>query len=465
MSALDSAEIHVNSRRKLPPTPPGHFLLGHVQGYRADTLGYERHLARTYGDVVHVRFVNRQAYLMSGPEDVKQVLVDQADKFYKAPAYRQVLSRFLGNGLLTSDGDFWRRQRKLSQPAFHHKRIQTYAEIMINDTVRMLDRWQVGEVRNINQDMMRLTLSIVSKALFSADVDGAAHKVGEALTMLLQVSDEAMQSLLMSYPDWIPTARNRRFKLAVDMLDEVIMGIINDRRRSNEDNGDLLSMLLVAQDEDGTRMTDRQLRDEAVTIVLAGHETTANALTWAWYLLSQHPEVEAKLHEELDTVLGGRLPTLEDLRQLPYTEKVIKETMRLYPPIPTIARQAIEDVQIGEYRVPKGMIVLIAPHVIHRDPRWFADPEVFMPERWTSDMEKSLPKFAYLPFAGGPRICIGNSFAQMEANLLLATIAQRYDLQLEPGQHVEPEAVLTLRPAENIHMRLVERQSQTLAVN
>src|SRR5260221_5795200 len=234
------------------------------------------------------------------------------------------------------------------------------------------------------------------------------------------------------------------------------MGIIDERGKSNEDTGDLLSMLMAEQDDEGNRMTDRQLRDEAVTIVLAGHETTANALAWAWYLLSQHPEIETKLHAELDSVLGGRLPTLKDLGQLPYLDMIIKETMRLYPPIPIIGRMATEDIEVGGYLVRKGLGITISPHVIHRDPRWYPEPDEFRPERFSAENEKKIPKGAYLPFSNGPRVCIGNSFASMEANLLLATMAQQYRLTLMPGQEVVPQATLTLRPKENMRMK-VER--------
>jgi cytochrome P450 len=441
----------------IPPTPPGSLILGHLGNYRRDSMGYERHIARTYGDIVHMRWVNRHAYFISHPDYVRQVLVDEADKFYKAPIYRTLLSYFLGNGLLTSDGDFWRRQRKLAQPAFHTRRIASYGETMIGYTERLLEQWQPGQTRDINRDMMRLTLGIVAKTLFNADIDQEANRIGDALTDILEVTTERVQSPIQVIPDWIPTDSNKRRKAAVRDLDAIVLGIIGQRRASTEDQGDLLSMLMLARDDTDQGMTDQQLRDEAVTIVLAGHETTANALSWTWYLLAQHPEVEVKLHAELDRVLGGRRPTTDDLRQLPYAEMVIKESMRLYPPIPSIARLAMEDTVIGGYPVPKGMIVSMAPHVIHRDPRWYPEPDEFRPERFTREFEKSLPKCAYLPFSTGPRICIGNSFAMMEAVLILATIAQRYQLAMVPGQTITPHAALTLRPQPNLQMTLTER--------
>ncbi|MBP7694199.1 MAG: cytochrome P450 [Anaerolineales bacterium] len=445
-------------RASHPPIPPGHWLLGHLPGYQADQLSYEKHLARTYGDVVHVRWANQHAYLVSHPEDVRRVLVDEADKFDKAPIYRELLSYFLGNGLLTSDGDFWRRQRKLAQPAFHHKRILAYAQVMADYTRRQMAAWQPGQVRAINQDMMRLTLSIVAKTLFDADIEAEAGRVGEALTAVLEITNHRIQSPLQIIPDWLPTPENRKRKAAVELLTALVMKIINERRGDGVDRGDLLSMLLRAQDDAGQPMTDRQLRDEAVTIVLAGHETTANALTWAWYLLAQHPEVEAKLHAELARQLGDRQPAPDDLRGLEYAEMVIKEVMRLYPPIPSIARQAKTEVALTEYTVPAGMIVTISPHILHADPRWFPDPGVFRPERFAKANEAALPKYAYLPFSAGPRVCIGNGFALLEATLILAAIAQQYRLELEPGQTVRAHAALTLRPAADLRMRVTPRR-------
>ncbi len=443
---------------KLPPTPPGNLFLGQLPDYARDSLGYETHLARTYGDIVHIRWVAKHAYLISHPDYVHQVLVEQADKFYKAPIYRELLSYFLGNGLLTSDGDTWRRQRKLAQPAFHTKRIQAYADVMVAYTQRLLVQWRPDATRDINADMMHLTLSVVAKTLFDADIEKDANRVGTALTDILEVTNQRLQSPIQVIPDWIPTSGNRLRKAAVRDLDAIVMGMINERRATNEDRGDLLSMLMQARDETGQGMSDQQLRDEAVTIVLAGHETTANALAWTWYLLAQHPEAEAKLHAELDRVLGDRPPTTDDLRQLPYTEMVIKESMRLYPPIPSFARLAMEDVALGDgYVVPQGMIVSMSPYVIHRDPRWFPEPEAFRPERLSRENEKLLPKGAYLPFSTGPRVCIGNNFAIMEAVLILATIAQRYRLRLVPGQTITPKAALTLRPQPNIQMTLEAR--------
>jgi cytochrome P450 len=441
------------------PGPKGTLLLGNLGEYRKDTLNFERNVAASYGDVVRLRFAERRAFLVAHPDDIHKVLVTEANKYRKAPIYRVLLSRFLGNGLLTSDGDFWKRQRKLSQPAFHTKRIQAYADTMVDYTEDLLETWADGQVRDINHDMMRLTLSIVVKTLFNTEIGPQADRVGEALTTVLEATNAGLQSPLQMLPEWVPLPRNIRNKQGVRELDAIINGIISARRTSNEDTGDLLSMLLMAQDDDGSGMTDKQLRDEVVTLVLAGHETTANVLTWALYLLSQHPAEEAKLHEELATVLGGRVPTLADLRQLPYTGMVIKEAMRLYPPIPAFARESLEPVELGGYTLPAGAIIIISANVLHHDPRWWPEAETFMPERFSKENEKALHKYAYLPFGGGPRVCIGNSFAEMEAVLVLATITQKYQLRLSPDdQDVIPEPTLTLRPRHRLTLRLEARQ-------
>jgi len=438
-----------------PPGPKGDLIWGHTKLYRSDPLEFERVLARDYGDVVALRFGPRRAVLISHPDDIYKVLVHDAGKFRKSVIYRELLSRLLGNGLLTSDGELWQRQRKLVQPAFHHKRIQAYGEVMTAHAARMLETWQPGEVRLLNRDMMRLTLGIVCKTLFDADVSGDADRVAQALTAVLELVDEALAAPVF-LPEWWPSPRHRQQREAKQILDDVVYGFIRQHRGTG-DTGDLLSMLLAAQGEAGERMSDRQVRDEAVTLVLAGHETTANALTWTFILLAQHPDVEARLHAELDGVLAGRLPTVDDLRRLEYTALVIRESLRLYPPAPTIGREALDAVELGGYRIPKGTIVVIPVHVVHRDARWFADPERFDPLRFTKEKEASRPKFAYFPFGGGPRICIGNSFAEMEANLLLAAIAQRYRLRLADAAPIIPKATITLRPGADVRMRLEAR--------
>ncbi|XWX04041.1 cytochrome P450 [Aggregatilineales bacterium SYSU G02658] len=438
---------------KLPPGRPPAIVGGNLLHYRRDALGYLTDNARRYGDVVLVRFGKYLGYQINHPDDVQQVLVKQAHKFHKAIIYKATLSEYLGNGLLISDGDFWRRQRSLAQPAFHYKRVQAYADVMTEYSLQMRESWRAGETRDIAHDMMSLTLFIVAKTLFDTDIRGEQNQIAEALEVLLRSVIEQSQKIIR-LPDWVPTPARQRKRWSIDTLHEITMEIIQQRRASGEDKGDLLSMLISAESETGERMTDEQVRDEALTIVLAGHETTANAMTWTFYLLSEHPEVEARLREEVVRVLGDRPPTLADLPQLTYTEQVIKESMRLYPPAWSFARSVIEEVELGGYTIPKYSTVIILPYVIHRDARWFADPERFDPDRFSPAREASLPKYAYLPFGGGPRICIGNAFAMMEAKLILAAIVQRWRLRRASDAPVVPEPLVTLRPKGGMPMRV-----------
>lgn len=451
-----AAQTEVCVQPAFPPGPPGHFLWGHLQAYRTNLLQFEREAARQYGDVVRLRFGLREACLISHPDDIYQVLVGAAGRFRKSVVYRALLGRILGEGLLTSEGALWQRQRRLAQPAFHHRRIQGYASVMTAEAERLLAEWRPDAVRAIDQDMMRLTLAVVARTLFSTELQAEADRVAGALNAALELADTMMEAPVF-LPAWLPTARNRRQREALRTLDEIVYGMVAQHRAAGDgEASDLLSMLLAARDETGAAMSDRQVRDEAVTLVLAGHETTANALTWAWCLLAQHPEAEARLLAELQTVLGGRRPTPEDVPKLTYTQAVFKETMRLYPPIPTIGREALSPVTLGGYPLRAGTIIVIAPHVVHRDPRWFAEPERFDPERFLPATEAARPKLAYLPFGGGPRVCIGNAFAEMEAVLILATLAQRFQLQLTEAVPA-PSARLTLRPSRAVRMRLTPR--------
>jgi cytochrome P450 len=442
---------------KLPPGPPAS-RTGSFKNYSRDPLNFLTALSREYGDIVTMRFYNFRVYYVSHPDYIEEVLVNQARKFIKGRILRANKGLF-GNGLLTSEGEFWLRQRRLAQPAFHRARIAAYGETMVRFTERLIAGWRDGETRDIHAEMMRLTLQIVAKTLFDADVDDDAQQVGRALEAIMDFNSDFRRLILT--PAWLPTLRNFRAALAIRRLNKIIYRIIDQRRATGGDAGDLLSMLLHAQDEDGSRMTDRQLRDEVITLFLAGHETTALALSWTWWLLAQNSQAEAKLHAELDTVLAGRSPTLEDLPKLRYTDHVITESMRLYPPAWGMARLAIEDAEIGGYRIPKGSGVSLSQWVVHRDPRWFDVPEEFRPERWEGDLLKRLPRFAYFPFGGGPRQCIGNSFALMEAALLLATIAQKFRVRLVPNQQVEPVASITLRPRHGIRVTLEERHTET----
>ncbi|MBA3439509.1 MAG: cytochrome P450 [Pyrinomonadaceae bacterium] len=440
-----------------PPGPQGSLLLGNMAAFQRDALEFITACARQHGDVVRTRFLYSRVYFLNHPDHIEYVLQTNNRNFIKPVSLRTpFFVRIAGRGLLTSEGDFWLKQRRLAQPAFHRERINSYGEVMVAYAERMLDGWRDGETHDIHQEMMRLTLEIVARTLFDADVTDAADEVGEALEVVVEpfASQATIKWILDNH---LPTNGNRRFHRAVDRLDRIIYRIISERHQSKRDHGDLLSMLLQATDEAGVHMTDQQLRDEVITLFLAGHETTALALTWTWYLLGQHSEIEARLHAELQTVLGGRNPVMEDIARLPYTEMVIKEAMRLYPPGWGIGREALKDCEIGGYRVPAGAQVFMFQWVVHRDERFFERANEFQPERWISDSTKRLPRFAYFPFGGGPRGCIGNAFAMMEAALLLATIAQRFRLKLVSDHPVTPLPTITLRPRSGIKVVLEKR--------
>jgi cytochrome P450 len=439
---------------KLPPGPAATSWTGSFKDYSRDPLGYLTSLVREYGDITTLRYYNFRVYFVNHPDLIEEVLVTNNRKFIKGRILR-ANRRLFGNGLLTSEGDFWLRQRRLAQPAFHRARVASYAGTMVRFTERLVAEWKGGGERDVHAEMMRLTLQIVAKTLFDADVDGEAQQVGRALEAIMELNSDFRKLILM--PPWLPTPRNIRAAIATRRLDKIIFRFIEQRRASGKDTGDLLSMLLAARDEDGSRMNDRQLRDEAMTIFLAGHETTANALSWTWLLLSQNPACEARLHAELAAVLNGRAPTLDDLPNLRYASNVITESMRLYPPAWGMARVAIEDLEIGGYPILKGCGVSLAQWSVHRDPRWFDAPLEFRPERWEGDLAKRLHRFAYFPFGGGPRQCIGNNFALMEATLLLSTIAQRFRISIVSTHPVVPMPSITLRPRYGIRGVLHQR--------
>jgi len=393
--------------------------------------------------------------VVNHPDLVEEVLVTKNRHFHKHFALRTARST-LGNGLLTSEGDFWRRQRKLAQPAFHREKIAALAGVMVRFADRMLESWETEQVRDAQEDMMRLTLEIVAKTLFDAEIASESAEASAAMETLLKTFT-ARVGRMLPLPEWIPTPTNLRFREALRRLDRIIFKFIAQRRGSGEERDDLLSMLLAARDEDDGQMTDRQLRDEAMTLFMAGHETTANTLAWVWFLLSNHPEAEARLHVELDTVLNGRVPTFDDLPRLAYTESVVTEALRLYPTVWLLGREAVEPCQVGGYDVPVGTTVYMSQWVIHRDARFFDDPLVYRPERWADGLAKRLHRYAYFPFGGGPRICIGNTFAMMEAVLLLATIARRYRLALTPDARVDPLPTMTLRPRHGVSVTVSRR--------
>lgn len=438
-----------------PPGPKGHFLLGNLPELGTDILGLFESCARDHGDVAFLSLAGWHAFVLSHPEQIEQVLVTDHKNFIKHTFFWRHVRAIFGNGLLTSEGDFWLRQRRLAQPSFHRDRVATYGDVMVSYTERALDEWRDGETRDVHHELMRLTLLIVAKVLFDADVAHEVETIGGAL-------DDATKEIASRFrrpfriPDAIPIPGNLRYRRAVRRLDGVVNRII-DEHRNHDGRGDLLGLLMQARDEDGRAMTNEQLRDEAITILLAGHETTAIALSWTCYLLSKHPSIAEHVHEEVTEVLGKRAPTVADLPKLRLTQMVVMEALRLYPPAYALGREAVKDCTIAGYEVRAGSSIFISPWVVHRDARWFDRPMEFVPERWAGSAAQRLPRFAYFPFGGGPRICIGNRFATMEAVLLLACIARRFRLVLADEKSVALFPTITLRPANGLKMTIRQR--------
>jgi len=443
------------SVRNQPPGPKGHWLKGNLAEFRRDSLGFITHCAREYGDIVSLKLGPKRVYLLNHPDLIEQVLVTQNRNFIKHFITR-LLQRILGEGLLNSEADTWLRQRRLAQPAFHRSRIEAYGRVMVEFTENMLRSWKEGESRDIHVEFMRLALGIVAKTLLNADAAGEANTVASALEFLLKDFLYRWETLV-PVPRWVPTPHNLRCKRARRSLEGTIYKYIRQGRAAGVDRGDLLSMLLQVRDEDGSGMSDLQLRDQVMTLFLAGHETTANSLSWTWYLLAQHPEVEAKLTKELQDVLGGRPPTVADLPRLRYTDYVVCESMRLYPPVFAFGREALHACKLGGYEIPAGATVIMSQWIMHRHPRYFDNPEGFHPDRWANGLLQRISKYVYFPFGGGPRICIGNTFAMMEASLVLATLAQHYRFTLLPEPPVVPWPAVTLRPRHGIRARLQKR--------
>lgn len=424
---------------------------------RRDPLAFVSGLKRDYGDVVLVRMGPVHVYMLFHPNDVKHVLQENNQNYVKGPIIGRV-KVLIGEGLFTSEGPFWRRQRRLAQPAFHRDRIASFFDTMVRCTTDRLDAWEThadnGQPFDVAADMNELTLTIVGLTLFSRDLSGEAAAVGSAMRDAVKFTADRAMSYLVP-PLFLPTRRNRDFRVALRTLDRMVFETIEARRRSGDDGRDLLGMLMSARDEEtGERMTARQLRDELMTFILAGHETTAVALSWTWYLLAQHPEVEDRLRREVMGLLGTSPPTIEDLPKLPLTRRVVSEAMRLYPPVWGIGRQSIAADTVGGYQLPAGAVVNMSPWVTHRDPAIWEEPDRFDPDRFLPERSKDRPRFAYFPFSGGPRLCIGESFALMEAQIVIAMTVQRYALRLRPDHVVVPEVHLTLRPRDGLPMTL-----------
>lgn len=440
-----------------PPTLPTGILGGHFLKFRRQPTEFLT-AAAALGDVSRFRLGPQPMFFVNHPDLIRDVLVTNAAKFHKGRALQR-MKRVLGQGLLTSEGEFHLRQRRLAQPAFHRQRIAGYAASMVEYGERVSESWRDGAEYDISEEMMRLTLYIVAKTLFGANVEDEADEIGAAMTTLVG----AFNYLLLPFSELLeklPLPIAKRLDRAKQTIDRVIYQIISERRASNEDCGDLLSMLLLARDDtDGERMSNEQVRDECLTLFLAGHETTANALTWTWYLLSQNPEIEQKFHAEVDRVLAEKpLPNFADYAELKYTEAVLAEAMRLYPPAWAIGRLAVEDHKLNNFDIPKGALVLLSPFTTQRDRRFWDEPEIFKPERWeTLSLKEASGKFVYFPFGGGVRRCIGEQFAWTEGVLLLATIARKWRLRLAPEQKIALHPLVTLRPKYGMKMSVSRR--------
>jgi cytochrome P450 len=449
---------HSSATSPRPPGPTGLPLLGNLLDVSRDVLRYYEEWSRQYGDVVALRLAAWPAILLNHPEYIEYVLVKNHRNFIKFPFFFRHVQAIFGQGLLTSEGEVWHRQRRLMAPAFHERRLAGYGEATVRFSKRMLENWRPGELRNVHADMMALTLSIAAKTLFDAEVESEVIEISQAFNA---ITDEIAVRFRRPFriPDAIPIPGNVRYVRGVRRIDRVVHRIIRERRQQGGDRGDLLSMLMSAKDDGGRPMSERQLRDEVITLLLAGHETTALALSWTWYLLSRNPDIDAKLASELRDVLGGRAPAAADLPRLTFIGQVVTEAIRLCPPVWGFGREAVEDCEIGGYSVSKGTTIIISPWVLHRNPRYFEHPKAFRPERWSGDFVRQLPRFAYIPFGGGPRICIGNRFAMMESALILATVAQRFRLEWQTNHLAVPYPSITLRPKEGIWVKPMRRGS------
>ena len=430
-----------------PPGPPGHVLLGHVPAFRRDPLEFLLGAVRNWGDVVALRIGRQRAYLIWRPEDVQHVLQNDGRRYSKNVASMGRLSAVLGRGLVTSTGELWRRQRHLVQPAFQPKALGSLGPVVTNAVAAL--RWRAGSFVDVHREMMRLAFYVVGETLFGTDLRQEAEAVRDALAQIQLQTNDRLDALI-PVPQWLPSRRNRDFRRAVATLDRVVTGIIAHRTAApspHAGHADLLSALVGSMDE-------RQLRDEIVTLLLAGHENTGNALTWMWYLLARHPEVADRLDEELERILSGRSPAWDDLPQLPYTRMVVEETLRLYPTSWLMLRRAEEDDEVSGFKIERGAIILISPYLTHRNPQHWPDPDVFDPERFVESRAATRHRFAYLPFGGGPRKCVGNGFAAAEMQLVLAAVSQRFRLELEPGTAPVPLPVISLPPRDGLKLRV-----------
>ena len=440
------------------PVRKGNWILGIALDLIRDPLGFLTSVTAEFPGIVTYRFANRHVIYLSDPKLIKHVMQTNNKNYRKGLQY-EPLKLVLGNGLLTSEGNFWLRQRRIAAPVFHRKYISSFADQMVLSTQNLISSWEKdnGKVIDIYPQMMQLTLDIVGLTLLSTNVKDKASSVGPALGVLMGFAINRIRAIV-KVPLWFPRPSNIRFRKKKKIIDDIVVNIIKKRRTTPSDHLDLLDMLMKAKDEEtGEQMTDEQLKDEVMTIFIAGHETTASALTFAWLLLSKHPEKQQKFHEELDRVLGGKTPQMEHVPQLEYTLQIINEAMRLYPPAWIVARRGINEDVIGEYKTAKGANILICPFAVHRDPKLWEQADEFIPERFEKEKMKDIDKFAYFPFGGGPRMCVGNNFALMEMQLAMAVIGQKYTIEEDATHQVKLDPLVTLRPKSGVRVKLIKR--------
>ena len=447
------------SDRRIAPGPRGDTLLGSTLDFKDRPLHFLQYLHQAYGDVVRFRVGAQQWYLIAHPDHIWDMMTRRADVFLKPRIAKRLWDKFLGDGLLTTEGETWKRLHKLVRPSFHRHRIASYGEIMVDYTHRMLDEWEEGQRVDMDQAMVSLTLEIVAKTLFDADVRHGADTVAQAMHVL---NREMLEHIHMPVPvpRWWPSERNERKLKAIDDIESIVRGVIDDRRKTKEDRGDLLSMLVLSEDADGERLTDREVRDQAMTLFFAGHETTAHAMTWAWYLFATAPRVVERLQADIDRVTGGNRLAIEHLGDLPYLEMAVKEAMRIRPAVWVYMKEPSEDVEIGGYHIPKGSPIMISPFVTQHDPRWFPSPQTFDPDRFSEERATCIPNGAYVPFSGGSRVCLGKSFAMMEARLILGTMLQLLHPRIPEGHRPIMHAALSMQPEGGLPAEISFRERE-----